>query len=347
MKSIQIRSIPVREVIANFAEAFNTTYKENCREYWLNIPAHLGEGSIKGFEFSGGISILNYDCKFKEDTEIEFVIDDIHPLKFLYSLEGSMDHRFENEEECHTIEQYQNVIVASSGQNGHVITFAGNSRTSINSLEITRSKFYAHMECELKYLEEDLASLFRDIWALKPFYYKGYYSIQISELWEMSLLLNQKDFARKVAMEGIAYQMLAEEILQYQDGLKKDDDATKGLLTRIEVKLINDAATHIKTELHDLGTIEEIARMVGLNVNKLQDGFKRLYKLTVNSYIHKTRLDLAIYLLTNSDHNMSEIVEKIGLNSKSYFSKIFKESYGLSPSEFRRNNHKKNNKTEV
>ncbi|CAL66648.1 helix-turn-helix domain-containing protein [Christiangramia forsetii] len=347
MKSIQIRSIPVREVIADFANAFDTTYKENCREYWLNIPAHLGEGTIKGFEFSGGISILNYDCKFKEDTEIAFIVDDIHPLKFLYSLEGSMDHRFENEEECHTIEQYQNVIVASSGKKGHVLTFARNSKTCMNSLEINRSKFYAHMECELKDLEDDLAKIFRDIWALESFYYKGYYSLQISELWEMSLLLKHKNFVRKVAMEGIAYQMLAEEILQYQDGLKKDDDGTKGILTRIEVKLINDAATHIKTELGDLGTIEDIARKFGLNVNKLQDGFKRIYKLTVNSYIHKIRLDLAIYLLTNSDHNMSEIVEKIGLNSKSYFSKIFKESYGLSPSQFRRNNHKKNIETEV
>lgn len=347
MKSIQIRSIPVREVIADFADAFNTTYKENCREYWLTVPAHLGEGTIKGFEFSGGLSILNYDCKFKEDTEIEFVVDDIHPLKFLYSLEGSMDHRFENEKDCHTIEQYQNVIVASSGKNGHVLTFSGNSRTCMNSLEINRSQFYAHMECELKHLKDDLAKIFRDIWALESFYYKGYYSLQISELWEMSLLLKHKNFVRKVAMEGIAYQMLAEEILQYQDGLKKDGDGTKGLLTRVEVKLINDAATHIKTELSDLGTIEELAHKVGLNVNKLQDGFKNIYKLTVNSYIHKIRLDLAIYLLTNSDHNMSEIVEKIGLNSKSYFSKIFKESYGLSPSQFRRNNHKKNNKTEI
>jgi len=340
MNTIQIRSIPLREVIADFANAFDTTFEENCSEYWLDIPPHLGQGTIKGFEFSGGLSILNYDCKFKDDTQIEFVVNEIHPLKFLYSLEGNLEHRFENEEECHTLEQYQNVIVASSGHNGHVLNFSKNSRNRINSLEITRSKFYSKMECELNDLGEDLTNLFRDIWALKPFYYNGYYSLRISDLWDTIPQL-KRDFVSKITMEGIAYQMLAEEILQYQDGLKKDGDATKGFLTRAEVKLINDAATYIKAGLEDLDTIEQIAREVGLNVNKLQDGFKRMYKLTVNNYIQKSRLDLAVYLLTKSDDNMSQIVEKIGLNSKSYFSKIFKESYGLSPSQFRKNNHSK------
>jgi len=341
MNTIRIRSIPLNEVIADFAEAFDTTFYKNCDEYWLDIPSEFGHGTIQGFGFSGGLSILNYDCTFHDDTKIEFVVNQVHPLKFMYTLEGKMDHRFENDKDCHTLEQYQNVIVASSGHNGHVLSFDKNERTRINSLEVTRSKFYAKMECELQYLDKDLSELFRDIWALKPFYYNGYYSLHISDLWDAALALENKDFVRRISMEGIAYQMLAEEILQYQDGIKKDGDDAKGLLTRAEVKLIHEAATYISTNLENLETIEQIAREVGLNVNKLQDGFKRMYKLTVNNYIQKSRLDLAVYLLMRSDDNMSQIVEKIGLNSKSYFSKIFRESYGLSPSQFRKNNHNK------
>nr|WP_313790335.1 AraC family transcriptional regulator [Allomuricauda sp.] len=38
---------------------------------------------------------------------------------------------------------------------------------------------------------------------------------------------------------------------------------------------------------------------------------------------------------TTTEMNISEVVYSIGFTSRSYFSKIFKERYGLSPSEFK------------
>lgn len=47
---------------------------------------------------------------------------------------------------------------------------------------------------------------------------------------------------------------------------------------------------------------------------------------------------LARNLLNSTDYNISEIVSKIGVSSKSYFLKIFKETYDISPSDYRKNN---------
>lgn len=338
MNVIQSNSIPLDKVIRDIANGLNTTVKKECSEYTLEIPPKWGEGNIIAIDFLNGLGLIRYDCTFKEDMEIRFIVNDVHPLKFLYNLDGAFQHRFENEDEIHEIEQYQNAIVASSGTNGHVLSFKGKNRTAINSLEITRIDFREQLQCELKNLEKTLANLFNDVKALKSFYYKGYYSLVIAHLFNKILELGDGDFSRRIFLEGIAYNMLGEEIVHYQDSLKKDGDGTKGLLSRIEVKLIDEATLLIKNNIGDLGTIEDISRKVGLNANKLQDGFKKMYGTSVNGYVKKERLDLASYLLLNTDKQMTEIVEIIGLNSKSYFSKIFKEAYGMSPLQFRKTN---------
>ncbi|HET8804592.1 MAG TPA: AraC family transcriptional regulator, partial [Aequorivita sp.] len=103
-----------------------------------------------------------------------------------------------------------------------------------------------------------------------------------------------------------------------------------------ELKQINHISSLIETNISDVPTVENLAREAGLNVNKLQEGFKKLYGTTVNNYLQKKRLDAAYNLLTKTDLSISEIVIAIGLSSKSYFSKIFKEKYAISPSEFRK-----------
>lgn len=61
-----------------------------------------------------------------------------------------------------------------------------------------------------------------------------------------------------------------------------------------------------------------------------------MYGMTVNQYVHSHRLKQATSLLGNSDLNISEIVIKVGLSSKSYFSKIFKDTYGVTPTGYRK-----------
>ena len=41
-------------------------------------------------------------------------------------------------------------------------------------------------------------------------------------------------------------------------------------------------------------------------------------------------------MLKNTDLNISQIVYSIGFSSRSYFSKIFKEKYGITPNKFKK-----------
>ncbi|CAM3496311.1 helix-turn-helix domain-containing protein [Aequorivita lipolytica] len=339
MNSIQVNSLPLKDVIRDIAEVFDIPYSENCGEYLLQLPPSVGEGSIRGINFEGGLGLLQYDCLFNEDLEIHFVVNNVHPLKFLYTVSGILHHRFENEDDLHEIKQYQNAIVASSKQNGHVLRFKAGETIKVNSLEIDREKFQTKMECDINSLDEELEQLFKDITASGSFYYNGNYSLNISGILDEMTGFAAENFMRKLFLEGMAYQILTHQILQYQDD--RMDEGSRTLLRSSELKQIHHISNLIENNISQIPTVENLAREAGLNINKLQEGFKKLYGSTVNNYVQKKRLDTAYSLLIQTDLSISEIVNAIGLSSKSYFSKIFKEKYDISPSHFRKKHQNK------
>lgn len=334
MNSIEVNSLPLKDVIRDIAKLFHISYSENCGEYVLELPANVGKGTIRGINFDGGLGLIQYNCLFKEDMEIQFIVSKIHPLKFLYAAEGSLRHHFENEDDFHQIEKHQSAIVASSQHNGHVLFFKANEKTCINSLEIDREKFQSKMACEISSLNNTLETLFTDVKAKNSFYYKGNYSLGIANILKSMSEFSAENFIRMLFLEGMAYQILTEQILQYQDDQK--DESNRMLLRSSELKQVQSVSFLIESNLINIPTVENLAKEAGLNVNKLQAGFKKLYGTTVNSFVQTKRLDAAYNLLTKTELSISEIVEAIGLSSKSYFSKIFREKHSISPSEFRK-----------
>jgi DNA-binding response OmpR family regulator/signal transduction histidine kinase len=57
---------------------------------------------------------------------------------------------------------------------------------------------------------------------------------------------------------------------------------------------------------------------------------------SVNEFIRIVRLKKAAELLANSNSSISEIVEKVGFNSFAYFTKSFKDYFGVIPSKYKR-----------
>lgn len=135
-------------------------------------------------------------------------------------------------------------------------------------------------------------------------------------------------------IEAFVYHLIVIQLLQYEDDQRNEDE--KMLLREFEVNAIHQAALIIQQEMENLGTIQDISRKVGINQNKLQHGFQLILNCTISEYIQKQRLKKAVHFLHNTNYNMNEICTRIGLSSQSYFSKIFKEAYGYSPSEYRK-----------
>ncbi len=334
MNTIISHSIPFKDVLNDLSKEMGTTYHKDCEEYTLSIPDEFGTGIIKGINFKEGLGLLFYNCTFHEDLEIKFIVNEVHPLKFLFCEDGGFTHYFQNENTEHKVEVLENIIVASSNNTGHILNFKRNVHTIINSLEIDRARFAKTMDCEIQNLDKTLKDLFFDIKAHRQFYYHGNYSVEMADLFKEINSKKLGDFIRTIFLHGSAFKLLSIQILEYLDS--RNTEGNQSLLKSRDRELIKKAAAYIENDILDFTTIKKLAEHIGLNTSKLQNGFKNIYGFTVNEFVQNRRLDLAKNLIQTTDHSFSEIAYMVGISSKSYFSKIFKDKYGITPSDIRK-----------
>lgn len=329
---IAVKTLPVKEIIEDISESIGAPLINDGGEYTLTIPTEMGEGNIHASSFDSGIGIISYNCKFYEDVEIHFTLDTVHPLKFIFCSEGSVAHSFQDTIKMNDIEAYQNIIVSSSGYVGHVLYFKANVKSHVASLEIIRSTFSHRSNYNFQDLDDTLKMLFKDEVSKHQFFYQGNYSIKAADLMDQMNSKEHTGFLRSLFLEGKSFQMLVVQIAQYQDD--QSEDKLPKILRKSDIHKVDYVVKRIAGDLSSNLTVENLAKEAGTNVNKLQEGFKYVYDLTVNKYIQNVKLEAAKDMLMNSEKNISEIVLAIGLNNRSYFSKIFKEKYGVNPKYF-------------
>lgn len=334
MHTILSHSIPLKLVIQDLGKEFNVPVHQNCNEYSLIIPPNYGEGKITGIDLNEGLGLIFYDCTFLEEIQFKFIVNEVHPLKFLFCETGKIYHQFEKQKNWHVLELLDNMIVASEDQNGHILKFEAGIKTVVNSLEVNREKFIKNKECILKTLDKTMQTLFKDTDATNSFYHHGKYSVKMADVFSKIHDFHEEQFLKNLFLEGKALKILILQILQYKDDIATPEN--KSVLRKSEIRLVLAAAAYIDNDILDFKSVQHLAEHVGVNINKLQNGFKDLYNNTVNGYVLERRLDVANYLLKDSEYTISEIVYKVGLSSKSYFSKIYKNKYGIPPSEIRK-----------
>lgn len=64
--------------------------------------------------------------------------------------------------------------------------------------------------------------------------------------------------------------------------------------------------------------------------------FKAIYGTSIAAHIREHRMEHAAQLLRSSDLSISDIALKVGYDSQSRFSSVFKEYYQMLPKEYRR-----------
>ncbi len=97
------------------------------------------------------------------------------------------------------------------------------------------------------------------------------------------------------------------------------------------------AKKYILENLSEKITIGKICEELGTSKSSLLSVFKKQYGMTVGDFITNSRLDEAKRLLELGEHSINEIAHETGFYDQSYFSKVFSQECGCSPSEYRKN----------
>ncbi|MCH3882770.1 helix-turn-helix domain-containing protein [Tenacibaculum aquimarinum] len=336
MITINITAKSTEGTVKQIQEIIGGTIIERWGEYVLSVNNKIATGKITFITFEWGGSVLEYDITFLEDIVLVMDTSEFNPIHFTYTSEGHSFHRFELEENKRKLAQFQSVIITSKDGGYNYGYFEKNVKNHIHLIQINRVNFIKKRLNDASQLNKRLYEVFHDQQHENVFAYFGTFNLKLANLIKKFNKVKQKGMIKILIKEGIIYQILSEHILQHNKDVKTNKQPNTSL-SKKELNSVRKVAQKISNNVAEDYNVEELANSLGLPQAKLQEGFKMLFSRTVIEYIRHVRLEEARDLINNTDYNISQIVYSIGFSSRSYFSKIFKKKYGISPSKFLKN----------
>ena len=123
------------------------------------------------------------------------------------------------------------------------------------------------------------------------------------------------------------------KLLQY-DFLSSTPVASTPMQQRFENELLNEIIIYINENIYESFTIEEICHKFSISRSSLQTLFKNNLSIAPKQYISDLKLNKSKLLIKESMYTISEISSKLGFSSIHYFSRKFKQQFGITPTDY-------------
>lgn len=335
MNYIKIDASNTYDALEQISEQLNGEISERWGECVLKIDNNKATGCIVYINFDWGVNLVKYSLAFKDSTTFKIDTSVYNPIFFFYLLRGEFSYYFEDGNKSIKIDKFQSAI-ASGKDNGFIhFVFPKNIELEINALHIRRTKFLKKRHMKLLKINEKIYDIFHDTDHEEKFSFYSSLNLKIAD--EVNELNNIKEhgMVKILQIESKVYKILSLHIKQYDNNIHEEDIPSN--LMNSELEKIRSLSVEIVKNPSKNYTLKMLSRDTGLSQAKLQSGFKFLYTRTVAEFIKHARLEIARDLMNNSEYNISQIVYAIGFTSRSYFSKIFKEKYDISPNDYKKN----------
>ena len=121
-------------------------------------------------------------------------------------------------------------------------------------------------------------------------------------------------------------------LYQYGYVVKNESSASDSELERKLKAVLGFIQEHYTETL----TIEELAEVCHFSQAHFMSFFKRFVGMTCVEYINHYRLSRAAAALAQSDQPVMEAALENGFHNISYFNKLFRKEFGMTPKEYRR-----------
>ena len=117
----------------------------------------------------------------------------------------------------------------------------------------------------------------------------------------------------------------------------------KALESQRQSSLLSHAIVYLQKNYTLPVRTEDVAAYCHCSVSTLSHLFKKETGKSIPEYLRYLRIQNAKQLLGSTGLSISQIADALGICNANYFCQIFKEDTGLTPSDYRRNCHEKEN----
>ncbi|WAC03255.1 AraC family transcriptional regulator [Lacinutrix neustonica] len=335
MKIINIESTKNTLILKELNAYIQGEITESFGESILTFNNSLGKGTIRSISFDLGVSLLDYNVNFNEDIKIVLRVAKESPIEFIFVSEGNLKFTPDSEENPVLLERYQNVIISNKSNAKNTFYFPRNIDIKVNIIELIKKEFQKgkNNSKRLDSLQNSILSIFRGGHNDEVFQHIGNYNIKIADHVKELNATDEKGLVKSLTIEGQLNLILALQLLEHTKHENKP--LLPDSLSKEDIKKIHKLCDYILDNISETTNIEHLSKQAGMSPKKLQIGFRLLYNKSINEYMRQIRLELAGDYIKNTDLSVSEIVYKIGYKSRSYFSKVFYEGYGILPKEYK------------
>lgn len=132
-------------------------------------------------------------------------------------------------------------------------------------------------------------------------------------------------------------EIILQRLVRRQDFSIAENPFPGGMKANRECELVR---RYIDNHFKENLCLDELAALAHLNKYYLSHAFRKEFGTTPISYLISRRIQESRYLLTDTDHTLSQIAHILGFSSLSYFSQSFRRLEGISPLEYRRQNRR-------
>lgn len=160
--------------------------------------------------------------------------------------------------------------------------------------------------------------------------------IVVSVLWRKSHLRQPRDTGKPFTNQTVVGQSAVGEALSQNIA----QQAVEQHLSSGELEFLDRLKTVIEQHVGDEDfSVQSLSEMMAMDRTVLYRRMQTLTGMPPSVYVKNIRMDIACRLLLETDRSVTDIAMKTGFATTKYFSAAFKEAYGMTPNEFRKQRH--------
>lgn len=313
-------------------------------EYYMELPKYLhfvrvAEQSDDGCDYyrmlseygTGSVRILNFHQQFL------IVLADFTPL-------NNFEKVSEIKQEYFEISQFE--TDSSSFKVGGrkvkqvergICCYANSQKTAYAFCESGKPTRFTKVIITRSYFDQFLQSRYGDSYEVSKNALD--YLLQNPNSPELNFVFQQiKDCpaegsARTLYMEGKVMELLSLVTHNLEQEQNRRHLPVK--LDKKDKRSLGKAVTLMKRDLAAYPSIAQLSQTANMSPSRFQMAFRQVYGTTAYEYLKVMRMNYALLLLRDSDDNIRTVALKVGYRHAGHFSKLFRDTFGMGPQEYR------------
>ena len=303
----------------------------NWGETLIEFDTDWGKGVIKTIDYNQSVTFNSWQVSFNHQTLLKKTFETQAPIDFIFLNSGHVEVIDEQKKRL-TLNPFQNIIVPYRSNDEHTFIFKKNEPIDITFITLKPMSQLAstnHAGADI----HNFLKQHHDIFFKNSLLHIGNFNLDIAEHINAIHNTKQHGIVGTLLMDGRINIILGLQLMELENFITYGINAYH--LIPNDIVKIQKACNIITDAISEKITVGQLARKVQLTPAKLQKGFQVLHNKTVNEYTKEAKLQKACEYLKQGEYSVSEIVYKIGFNSRSYFSQIFSERFGILPIHYR------------